>query len=482
MLELNSRTEALFSKVYSPLVILLFLILSIIQLQHTDYLFASAGLFFALIIWAKTYSGIFRRFLSFIRFSLALNFIIVFGFVGILFFSGRRNLDLLNTIVVAIFLLFYLLEILSEERRERLYSEELIKLKRAVDNAYDHMVVTDENGHILYANKAAERLTGFTSEEMVGNTPRLWGRQMEGNFYKKFWRTIKFQKQFFVGEIKNKRKNGQMYFAEIRVSPVLDERNRVKYFVGIERDITKEKEADRMKAEFISLTSHQLKTPLTTMKLYLDLILLQKTGSLKPKQEEYLRKINNANEEMIDLIKDLLNITQIESGQITTTLKPTSLANVVGDVIVDLEPSIKDKRQHIALEIDPQLPSVNVDDKLIRNVYLNLIGNASKYTRQGGKIGINLSMRDGQVVSQIQDTGYGIPKTEQARVFQKFFRAENVRRAKSGGTGLGLYLAKLIVEMAGGQIWFKSTEGKGSTFWFTLPLISTKQKTPKSPS
>lgn len=352
----------------------------------------------------------------------------------------------------------------------------LTNLKLAVDNAYDHVVITDPEGMILYVNKAAEKLTGYTFEEMKGHTPRLWGAQMGKSFYRSFWKTIKTEKKFFVGELQNKRKNGELYSAEIRVSPVLDENRNVRFFVGIERDITKEKEVDRMKTEFISLTSHQLMTPLTAIKLFLDFLSSERFGKLNKRQKEFVRRLTLSNENMIKLVSSLLNIARLESGRILVEPRPTDLYALAREVVQELKPKIKSKKQKVNIAAGQKIPLFNLDDNLIRNVYINLLTNAIKYTPKGGSIGIEIKISDGEVLCQVSDTGYGIPFDEQEKVFQKFFRAGNIRKVEPDGTGLGLYLVKLIVETAGGKIWFKSEEGRGTTFLFTLPISGMKAR------
>ena len=356
---------------------------------------------------------------------------------------------------------------------------DLEKFKLAVDNVGDHIVITDSEGIVLYANKAVEKITGFSPEEVVGKkvgTKELWGGLMGLKFYQKLWQTIKIDKKMFVGELTNRRRNGQKYIAAASIAPVLNKRGEIIYFVGVERDVTKAKEIDQMKTDFISLASHQLRTPLSAMRWFLEMLLSGDMGKLTKQQREVIKDIEESNDRMIELVNALLNISRIESGRIIVEPQWVNLKELVEGVVKDLEEYIKKKKQTVVVSVHPNLPKIRLDPKLVRQVYLNLISNAVKYTPEGGEINIFVSKKDKEVISQISDTGYGIPKEEQERIFERFFRASNVVKKEVGGTGLGLYLAKAVVKSSGGRIWFKSQEGKGTSFWFTLPLKGMKKK------
>lgn len=362
-------------------------------------------------------------------------------------------------------------------RRLSIQVKETEKFKLAVENASDHIVITDAEGIVLYANPTVETISGFTFQETVGQKAgKLWGNLMDKSFYQNMWKVIKTDKKTFIGEITNHRKNGQKYIAEIKISPILDHQRQVLFFVGIERDITKIKEIDRMKTEFLSLASHQLRTPLSAMKWFLEMLLTGDAGELVDKQRKFVTKVNQSNERMIGLVNALLNVSRIESGRIMIDPEPTNLKELVDQIITEVQPKLEEKKQQLRVKADPTLPSIKIDPKLIREVYLNLLTNAIKYTPPGGEISVSISKKDPEIISQVSDNGYGIPKAQQNRVFQKFFRGENILKKETRGTGLGLYLIKAIVESSGGKIWFQSQEGKGTTFWFSLPLAGSLAK------
>lgn len=240
--------------------------------------------------------------------------------------------------------------------------------------------------------------------------------------------------------------------------------------VGVNWDITLEKNVDRMKTEFISLASHQLRTPLSAMKWFSEMLLNGDAGELAPEQKEFVKNISDSNERMISLVNALLNVSRIESGRLSVSPEPTDVKKMLDGIVLEVTPKLEEKKQKLVLSINQNLPLINLDPKMIREVYLNLLTNAIKYSKEGGEVILLVSKDDTHLVSQITDNGIGIPKAQQARVFQKFFRADNAVKSEADGTGLGLYLIKSIIDSSGGNIEFKSEEGEGSVFRFSLPL------------
>jgi two-component system phosphate regulon sensor histidine kinase PhoR len=335
----------------------------------------------------------------------------------------------------------------------------------AVKNAFNHIIITDADGKIVYANSAVERITGYTTEEVIGKTPRLWGGQMSLAFYKKMWHRIKVEQKPFEGEISNVRKNGTPYIAHSIVSPVLDDKGALIGFIGTEEDVTKQKELESMSSEFISITAHQLKTPLTGMKWHLELL---KDETKKNKQaQRSVTDITNATEELISLVDRLLNISRIESGRISFKPERVDAAELLEKIANDMADQFE-KSQHI-INLRLQHISFETDPAFLREIIVNLMSNAEKYTPDNGSIDLSLEKKDKHIVIRVADTGQGIPKADQKNIFKKYFRAQNVRK-NSNGSGLGLYFVKELVNICQATISFESVEGKGTTFTVSFPI------------
>ena len=354
-----------------------------------------------------------------------------------------------------------------------LAANELEKFKKAVDNSTDHIAITDPDGIVVYANPATAQLTGYTVAEIIGKkvgSKALWGGQMPLVFYQSLWKTIKIDKKPFSGEIYNRRKNGQKYISDAHIYPILNSQGEVVFFVGIERDATVAREIDRMKTEFVSFASHQLRTPLSAMKWFSEMLLSGEAGKLNSQQSEFVTNIYQSNERMIKLVKNLLDISRIESGRIIIDPVPTDILKLINDTIAEVNLKATEKQQIITIKISSKLPLINLDPELIKNVYQNLLTNAIKYTPKKGKITISIVKKGLDIISQVTDSGYGIPKEELLHIFEKFFRASNIQKIETEGTGLGLYIVKSVVESSGGKVGVKSVENQGSTFWFSLPI------------
>ncbi|HOX96585.1 MAG TPA: ATP-binding protein [Candidatus Woesebacteria bacterium] len=385
----------------------------------------------------------------------------------------------IGLIIVNLMWMTTIYSVLIARRRALHLAEEatgdLVKFKQAVEGVSDQVIITDIDGVMIYVNGATEKASGYKKEDLVGKKIEFL-HESTNDFSKKVWKTIKENKKPFWGETLNKRKNGEVYEAEVEVSPIFDEAGELIYFVGVERDLTRMRAMEKMKREFLSLASHQLRTPLSAVKWFGKMLLSGEAGKLNPDQKGYVEKIYESNEREIDLVNSLLNVSRIESGKIVVVPRQTDLKTMVETVVIDLRQEADKGRKKITLVLDRKIPEMMIDGDLIRHAYSNLILNAIRYTKTGGKILVKVYLDKNKVMSEVKDNGIGIPRVEQKRVFEKFFRAANALKKVTDGNGLGLYLSKTIIESSGGKIGFKSVENKGSTFWFSLPVKSQERK------
>jgi len=233
---------------------------------------------------------------------------------------------------------------------------------------------------------------------------------------------------------------------------------------------------DLAKDEFVSIASHQLRTPLTALKGYTGMLIDGDAGPLNDKQREYLTEIKNSNDRMINLITALLNVSRVDLGVFVVEPEQVNLQNVAEGALKDLEVNINDKKLLINKNLEKDLPPINADLNILRMIFQNLFSNAVKYTPPEGSITLTMKKDGPNILVSVADTGYGIPKDAQSKIFTKMFRADNARVKDPEGTGLGLYIIKETIEKTGGKIWFESTENKGSTFYVTIPLVGMKKK------
>jgi PAS domain S-box-containing protein len=341
----------------------------------------------------------------------------------------------------------------------------------------DGLVVTDASGEILLMNQIAAKLMGFEAGHQAGQ------KVTDRDLYDEGGKVIPAeQRPMMVALAKGEKVNryaltkpqgDDKIMLNISASSV-KENGQIIGAIEIIRDVTKEKEVDRMKSEFISVASHQLRTPLSAIKWFSGMLKRGDAGELQKEQAEFVENISGSTDRMIEIVDVLLNISRLEAGRIMVEPVPTDLRELVLGVVDGLKDRITEKKQHLEVEVEEGLPKINLDAGLVTQVYRNLLTNAYKYTPEGGHVTVTVKREGDHVISQVADTGYGVPEAEQEKMFKKFFRGTNVTKVETDGTGLGMYMTKAIVESSGGKIWFHSEEDHGTSFWFTLPLTGMK--------
>jgi PAS domain S-box-containing protein len=378
----------------------------------------------------------------------------------------------------------------------RLKDENLEQVK-AKDEAIissigDGLVVADKNGNIVLVNKAFEKILGWKEREVRG---KLLSKMVpivdeSGQIMPESERLVtKTLKEHTTNTITVNylRKDKTPLPVTLTVSPIIVEGN----FIGaveVFRDFTKEKEMDKAKTEFVSLASHQLRTPLSSVNWYSEMLLSGDAGELNDKQKKYLEEVYKGNQRMVILVNTLLNVSRLELGTFAVNPEPTDVVKLALSVIDELKLQINQRQLKFDERHSAGLPLLNVDPKLLSMVFHNLLSNAVKYTPEKGKVSLSLrlvkrgesvnkqKMNKDSVAIVVSDTGFGIPKNQQDKIFTKLFRADNAREKDAEGTGLGLYIVKSVIDHSGGLIWFESEENKGTTFYVTLPLTSVKRK------
>lgn len=236
---------------------------------------------------------------------------------------------------------------------------------------------------------------------------------------------------------------------------------------------------DQIKSMFVSLAAHELRTPLTPIKGYLEMLLEEDLGPLSEEQRQYLELVQTSASQLLDTLNGLLDLTRIETGQVELVLEPVDLTALVENVVAEFVSHLQTKAQQLTLQASTELPPMCVDEVRVKHVLRNLLDNAHRHTPHGGRIVIALTPAEeaGFVQISVTDTGPGISTEDQKRLFTRFFRAEQGQQSQSGGIGLGLYTARLLVALHGGHLWVESELGQGSTFHVTLPVIEELNRT-----
>jgi len=338
----------------------------------------------------------------------------------------------------------------------------------------DGAIATDEFGRITRVNPVALELLGYLEKELIGEwlPNKMVAVTADDMVVNLIDRPI--TKAFLTGhriseKLYYRRKDGQRIPVATTISPILLDGQPIGA-IEVFRDITLDEEIDRMKSEFISLASHQLRTPLSAIKTYSHMLVDGYMGELTETQRKSLHTIISATNRMNELISTLLNITRIESGTISVTLKPIQVDQLIEEVMNEVSLQAADRSITLTFgRHDRPTLSTKTDPLIFKEVLTNLVINAIKYSPEHGLVTIDAHRRTKDIIIRVKDTGWGIPKHAQDQVFSKFFRAQNIVRRETTGTGLGLYLVKGLISALGGKIWFKSDEGKGTEFSFTIP-------------
>lgn len=337
------------------------------------------------------------------------------------------------------------------------------------------ILIFDRDTKVVGFNPAASKLTGFTMQEAIGRSFHDVVKAMtpEGTSMAML---TPLRKVLQEGEVVTKRqqlietKNGQALWTEISCSPIFDDSGNVTSGIVIISNIQREQEVEAVKSDFISIVSHELRTPLTAIKGFLSMLVQKDFGPLTDRQLYFMERVYQTNQRMIHLVEDLLDASYIESGKIKLKIAPTAVEPLINDVVAELASKGFERQIMLKINRKHKLPLVLADEVRLRQILVNLVDNAIKYSLPKSEVSIDFKAQGNELVISVKDEGVGITPAHLERLFQKFGRIYNPMSVQAGGTGLGLYIVKNLVESHGGKIWVSSREGKGSRFSFTLPI------------
>lgn len=355
------------------------------------------------------------------------------------------------------------------EHQLRTQAQNTLMFQQAVESSTEAIAFMAERGTIMYVNPAWEKLTGYAKAECLGQTIDLLrsGKTSVGvdDALKEALRT---RQDFHSEEIVHKRKDGGEFNAAVTVYPITGADD-LPLTVVMENDITERKLSDKSRAEFVSLASHQLRTPLTSVIWNLELLQGTDVAKMSRDQlENLLQGAHRSSKRMAETIDTLMQLSNLEVGKLQPNFTYVEMAGLFETIRTE-QLSEYLKRQHtVSITCPPDL-TVLTDPVILKEILSNLLNNAVKYTPAGGQIHFSAEKKDDCTLVRIADTGYGIPANQHEKVFSKFFRGENVQYIESSGNGLGLYLVHQLVRLLRGQITFTSEEHKGTTFCINLP-------------
>jgi PAS domain S-box-containing protein len=342
------------------------------------------------------------------------------------------------------------------------------QLRAIVESAGEAIIFTDPLGIVEYANPAWERLSGHSPEYVRGQRAVLLFGGNEAMYAEV--KAAVLEGRGWSGDVHTRRTDGSEYDVAVTVAPVLDADGALVNVVGVFRDITTQKEVERMRRNFLTSISHELRTPITNMKLFHRLL---QTGA-EERRQDYLDTLSGEVDRLERLIEDLLDISRIDQGLPAMNPEPLDLNEIVREV--QRAHAFRAEERGLSLDLDlyDSMPPITGDRQRFMQVLVNLIANAINYTNRGGRIGVRTALRSEEgglvAVVSVWDTGIGIAPQDLPFVFNRFFRAANAKVEGVPGTGLGLSIVQEIVEMHGGRITVESTPGSGTTFTVTLPI------------
>lgn len=383
------------------------------------------------------------------------------------------------------------------EKQLQKSQSQLVDYKHALDES-SIVAITDQKGIIKHVNENFCKISKYSKEELLGQDHRIINSGIHSEEYiSNLWKTIA-NGRIWRGELRNKAKDGTYYWVDTTIVPFLDEKNKPYQYLAIRSDITqrklveeqlykskedlenkvrertleltyaieREKELNEMKSRFVSMASHEFRTPLSTILSSTSLIEHYTSPEQSEKREKHIARIKSSVINLTNILDDFLSLEKIERGKVEIHDMSFDLKTFIDDVIDEMDGMLKRKEQKVNYVFYGN-PQVNIDKRILRNIFLNLFSNAIKYSSENKEIHIRAEADENKIIFSIRDEGIGIPLDSQSHLFEKFYRADNAVNIQ--GTGLGLNIVKSYVDLLKGYIRFTSRENAGTEFTIELP-------------
>lgn len=358
-----------------------------------------------------------------------------------------------------------------------------------VDAVKDYAIfLLDPNGHIVTWNEGAKRIKGYLAEEIIGKHFSIfYAEEAKAVNHPQRELELAIQNGFYEEEGWRLRKSGEFFWASVNITPVHDDRGLLRGFVKVTRDLTERRiaelerekarvdalEASALKSQFVANVSHEIRTPMAGIIAMAEELLLD--DDLSESQKESAENLLNSSMRLLQVLNDILDFSKLDAGKVTVKKTKFKLRKLLKDAMDTTSPYAAKKAIELNLAVQDSLPDeVELDETKIRQILVNLIHNAIKFSSEG-EVRVNITENDGSVRFSVKDQGIGIAEESLKQLFQPFVQVDGSTRRKYGGTGLGLSIAKRYAELMDGEIGCNSEVGKGSEFWFTIPLEARTQ-------
>ncbi len=381
---------------------------------------------------------------------------------------------------------------IQKEKAEQAFAElerssfELKKITSAIEQAEVSVIITNKNAKIEYVNPFFTKLTGYSKDEAIGKAPNvLKSGKHDKEFYKDMWDTI-LNKRVWKGEILNKKKNGELYWEYVTITPLENGEGEISNFIAVKEDITEKKKQDlelkraklaaeaatEAKSRFLASMSHEIRTPMNAI---IGLTHLALESNPTEKLKNYLGKIASSSKLLLKIINDILDFSKIEAGELSIETTEFNLDEVLRSSLTVVVPKADEKGLEVILDIPQDIPTDLIGDPLrLGQILTNFTNNAVKFTEEGEIVISVKNVRETdtevELLFAVEDTGIGIKEENKAKLFAPFQQEDISTTRKYGGTGLGLVISKRMAELMGGKTWFESAENVGSVFYVQIPF------------